>query len=1167
MAEFRGTASQEAAVRAKGSAVLVSAGAGSGKTRVLTERLMSYLTDPEQPADLDRFLIITFTRAAAGELRSRILEELSAALAADPGNARLRRQSALCRRAQIGTIHSFCASLLREYSHLTGLSPDFGILDEERAAAMQASALEKVLDAWYDRPEEHPDFLLLADTVGAGRDDRRLAELVLELYEKMQCHARPDQWAARQVGLLRAPAADAGDTPWGKEILEQAAERAAYWSGELERLFGRMRAEKKILDAYGPSLSETAAALRELQRCLALGWDRARACLPIPFPRLASLRNSPDAELSETVKSRRDACKKAMAALSDELYAASGTLLAEMALTAPAMCALLELTLSFERQFAADKRRASVVDYADLEHLAARLLTEEDGSPSALAEQVAGRYTEIMVDEYQDVSLVQDAIFRAVSRDGRNLFLVGDVKQSIYRFRLADPSIFMDKYLRFRDADQAQPGEPRRILLRENFRSRPEILEAANCVFRRCMTRRLGDVDYDGNAALRSGVPFEGAGCLPELLLLELPKAADDEEAPEKTALEAELAAREILRLVESGATVTDRFGTRPIGFGDVAILLRAANTTSGVYRRVLTQRGIPVASGQGGGYFQSVEISTAMSMLAVIDNPHQDIPLIAVLRSPVFGFSADELSAVRAAERNADFFTALQAAAEKGGKAADFLRRLNALRALAADLPVEELIWRLLGELDLLAVCSAMSDGEQRRANLMALAELSRRFESGGYRGLHRFVLWLRRMAERGEEPSVGGPGAGAVQILSVHKSKGLEFPVVFLCDTARRFNRQDSRETVLVHRELGLGPKVTDLQRRVEYPTLARSAIRLRLEREMLSEEMRLLYVAMTRAKERLYLTAAMKKPEETVDRLRRSLPITPQTLAECASPAEWLISAALADGETHLRLRLCGADIRTEPGEAAGTAEESADPWVAAELERRLGFRYPHAEAEELPSKLTATELKGRAAEDEDAQALMPRGHKEFRLPDFLRKDRPLTGAQRGTATHLVLQYMDLAAAGSLAQIEAEVERLRQRRVLSDAEAEAVDAGAIEKLFTSPLGRRMLAAPEREREFKFSLLCDASEFFGRAAGEQILLQGVVDCCLLEADGLVIIDYKTDAVRSDSEIAARSRWYAGQLRAYARAMSRIFGRPVKECVLYFLTPGRAVSLSEENL
>ena len=379
MAEFRPTPSQALAIEARGSAVLVSAGAGSGKTKVLTERLMQRLRDEEQPADLDSFLIITFTRAAAGELRGRIMEELSAALAADPGNRHLRRQSALCRRAQIGTIHSFCAALLREFSHLAGLSPDFKIADEDRADTMKAAALERTLESCYETPDAIPGFLALADTVGAGRDDSRLAALVLSLHSRMQCHAWPAQWAEEQVALLRAPVCDAGETPWGREILSRAAESAAYWSTEMERCLEAIQSQEKIAAAYTESFADTADALRELCRCLSLGWEKARGCLPIPFPGLKSLRNSPDPALSTRVKARRDACKKAMAELEKALEGSSDKLLRDMACTEPAMSALLRLVLRFDEEYARDKQRAGLVDYADLEHKTAQLLTDRDG--------------------------------------------------------------------------------------------------------------------------------------------------------------------------------------------------------------------------------------------------------------------------------------------------------------------------------------------------------------------------------------------------------------------------------------------------------------------------------------------------------------------------------------------------------------------------------------------------------------------------------------------------------------------------------------------------------------------------------------------------------------------------------------------------------------------
>ena len=1166
MAEFKATPSQAAAMESRGSTLLVSAGAGSGKTRVLTQRLLDRLTDSDAPIELDRFLINTFTRAAAGELKSRITEELNKALAAAPDSRRLRRQSALCRKAPIGTIHSFCAALLRENSAALSLSPDFKILDEERAQSMKASALEHVLEAWYEKADAHPGFLLLADTAGAGRDDRRLGALVLSLHGKMQSHARPALWASEQIELMERPFADAIETPWGREILEAAAAQADYWSREIDRLMAAVRQEEKLLAYYEQRLTPVGDGLRELRRCVPLGWDQAAAAArAISFPKFTNMGKNPDPALTAHIKARRDACKKSVEKLQEALDGDSATLLEELRQTAPAMRALLELCLAFDERYTRDKRRQSLLDYADLEHLAAEILTEPDGSPTALAREIAGRYDEIMVDEYQDVSPVQELIFRAVSREDSNRFLVGDVKQSIYRFRLADPGIFTDKYERFPLYTAAAPGEARKILLRENFRSRREIIDAVNGVFSRCMSRRLGDLDYDEQAALVFGADYyEGSVPAPELFLLSAEGDDDTDEAPDKTAAEAAFVAEKIRAMVDAGTPVQSKDGLRPMTYGDIAILMSAANSTGPVYRRVLSAHGVPVAAGQGLGFFRSPEITTAVSLLAVLDNPHQDIPLIAALRSPVFGFSADELSAVRGADRDRDFFTALCAAAETDEKCRAFRTRLEALRALAPDLSAEELVWELLDGFELLSVFSAMADGAQRRANLMELAALAQRFETSGYKGLHRFVLWLRRLAERGEEPAAG-PGGGAVQILTIHKSKGLEFPVVFLCDAARRFNKSELYDTVLVHPALGLGPKITDLDRRVEYPTLARQAIRRRLERELLSEQMRLLYVAMTRAKERLFITASYKSPEKTLEKQQKSLshPLPPELLAEQNSFADWLILAALDDGQTHLKLRL-ETSATAEDGEVPAAAKEDIDEDALGELRRNLSFRYPHAAAEGLPSKLTATELKGRTEADEESGQLLPkRGAGLFRAPDFTRKNRPLTGAQRGTATHLVLQYMDFAAGERMESVRGEIERLRQKRMLSDKEAEAVDAAAIVRLFASPLGQRMLRAEHREREFKFSLLCDAEDYFPGAAGEQVLLQGVVDCCMEEDGALTVIDYKTDAVRTEAEIAARADYYAGQLRSYAAALRRIFGKPVRECVLYFLSCGKEVVLS----
>ena len=752
MPEFAPTKDQRAAIEKRGSSILVSAGAGSGKTKVLTERLMRRMQDEEKPVDLDRFLVITYTRAAAGELRSRITQSLGEALARDPGNRRLRKQSALVPRAQIGTIHSFCTAFLREFAHMAGIGPDFGVLDEQRAAGMKATALERVLEEHYANADKYPGFLLLADTVGAGRDDRKLGELVLNLHSKMQSHARPGDWSERQRDILWEKAEDLSQTAWGKELMKNAAETVDYWVEEMEKVLSVIRSEPAIAKAWLEGYAQSTDEMRELRRCLELSWERSRACFPISFGG-GVLRKSPDKTLSDALKARRDACRRAMEKLAESFALPQEEMLADQQRSAPAMEALLELVNAFDDSFKAAKRRANLLDFSDLEHLCAQILIGEDGSPTELALQVRDRWEEILVDEFQDVNRVQDDLFNAISRDGKNLFMVGDVKQSIYRFRLADPTIFIEKYEKARLWEEAEQGEDMRILLRENFRSRREILDGANAVFSRCMSRSLGEVDYNEEAALLYGArDYVGSVPKPELLLLRLEQGDGDEDAPDKVALEAAMVGEQIRQLMREGTTVQGKEGPRPLEYGDIAVLLRATKDPGPIFRRVLTGMGIPVGFGQGDGFFQAEEISAVISLLAVLDNPHQDIPLIGVLRFPALGFDANELSAIRASAPEGDFFTALRAWSEKNEKGRRFLALLERLRRAAPDLRAADLIDLILEELDMLAVCSAMRDGEQRRARLMELSDLSERFEKTGYRGLHRFVLWLRRMAEKGQ-------------------------------------------------------------------------------------------------------------------------------------------------------------------------------------------------------------------------------------------------------------------------------------------------------------------------------------------------------------------------------------------------------------------------------
>ena len=1162
---FSFTESQRLAIESRGSALLVSAAAGSGKTRVLTERLLRRVVDPAEPLDIDRFLVITYTRAAAAELRARIMDALAAEAAARPGDVRIRRQQSLCCRAPIGTIHSFCAGLLREHSQVLGISPAFSVLDEDRAETMKRAVIARVLDRHYERIEEDADFRLLADTVGAGRDDRRLEKTLLELCEKLRSLPYPADWAeAQRASFALSGVTDAGETVWGRALLDDACDASAFRAEELERACAEIAdADEKLKKAYGAPFADAAALFRSLCRAADGGWDSVCAALRAPYPRLGRLINYDDAALQERLKDVWNESKKAFGTLTESFSSESAALLDDLRATAGAMDALLRLASEFERAYAAEKTRRAVLDYSDLEHLTLRLLVDKDtGAPTAAARELSGRYAEIMVDEYQDVNAVQELIFRAISRDGRNLFLVGDVKQSIYRFRLADPGLFLEKYTRYAPAAQAKPGEPRRILLQENFRSRRPILDAANLVFGSIMSRKLGELDYDENAALRFGArtldPAQDASV--EFHIID--PGGDEEETPAADELEARFVAQKILSLVRAGTTVTEDGAVRRCDWGDFVLLLRAPGSKGAVFHRVLAEAGIPVESAQGGGFFTSLEVAVTIDLLAVIDNPHADVPLISALRSPAFCFSADELSAVRAAAPDSDFYGALRAHAAAGGeKSADFLQKLERWRALAPETELAALVWTLCTETGLLAICAAMRDAETRRRNLMQLFEYARAFGESGYRGVYRFVQWLRRMSERGMEPERTAAGK-AVRIMSIHKSKGLEFPFVFLCDLSHRFNLTDIRACVLLHTKLGLGPKRVDPALGIEYPTLARRAIAARLTEETLSEEMRVLYVGMTRARERLYLSCVWKNAEEALEGIRRTLrqPQPPERLRGASSFAPWIAGAALSDPATLPITLHAASEIGAETAEtpAEPVTEAPTDAETLRALREKLDFVYPWAASADLPAKLTATELKDPGEADSDASPLLEEApvSPDFRRPDFTRAPA-LTAAERGTATHAFLQYVDLAQTGSLDALRAEAERLTAAGRLREAERDALDLKAVARLFASPLGQEMRASKDLRREFRFLLLCDAAEHAPSAApDDKILLQGVVDCFFLRDGGITIVDYKTDRVPA-AAVPARAGHYRGQMLAYAGALRRIFGLPVRKCVLWFLHTG----------
>ncbi len=1200
------TEEQKRIVDDRDGELLVSAAAGSGKTRVLVERLLDQVT--QEGVDLDRFLVITFTKAVAAELRTRIAQELSVRLAAEPQNRHLRRQAALVYRTQISTIHSFCTTFLREEGHRLDLNPDFRQCDEGEAQTLMLQVLEDVVERQYEGLSPDSSFGVLVDTLSAGRDDRRLLQIVLDVYGKIQSHPDPEGWLREQRSLWELEGiSNAGETVWGRSLLQEAARQGRENLRRLEQAAALAQQDELLSVNYGPSIQASAEATRAFCAAAEAGnWDGAYACLPISFPAAGhkSKRNvplSPEAEAAAQraglrMKALREAAKTALLKLTVWLDGDSEEELSALRECRPAVQGLMDLVRAFQEAYQREKARRGLVDFSDLEHFTVQLLWDrETGNPTGLAQTWSSRYAQVMVDEYQDTNQVQNAIFTAVSDGGRKLFQVGDVKQSIYRFRLADPTIFLDKYRRYPDGDQAEQGGPRRRILSRNFRSRPQVLLGCNDLFRNIMSEELGELDYTQDQALVPAGQFaEGEDYALELDLLDLSFLGEqaEEEREDRNRLEARWAARRIRALLERPLLVRDGDGERPLRPSDIMILMRSPNVVLPHYLRALSEEGIPWKADGGEDFFSTTEVNVAMALLEVVDNPRQDVPLIAALRSPVYGFSGDQLAMIRAECRDGDFYSALVQAAERGDESCRrFLEELAELRFGAGDRTCRQLIWHMYERTNLLGLFGAMDRGRERQENLLALYALAGELEEQGCRSLFQFLLRLERLQEMGarfSSPGAGREGEG-VTLLSIHRSKGLESPVVLVCGLSRKINLEDLKRPVLFHPRLGVGPKGLDRERMVEYPTLARQAVAQQLRRETLSEELRLLYVAMTRAKEKLILSVTLSKGMKNLEDLSReaAAPVPPAALLSRQSVGDWILLHALTRPEAQnlgVAERAAGlaedlgpawdlhwiTEAQLQPereprGRFVGRESTDVEPEEDGEsLVQTLTWRYPHQGAVSMPSKLTATQQKGRVQDQEAFQeaARAERTRREpLSRPDFVSQERGLTAAEQGTAIHLAMQYLPLEGDHSVLGIEAELDRLEQGGFLTPLQRRAIDPAAIGAFFASPLGERMLGAQEIHREFKFSVLVSADQYDPELAGEEILLQGVIDCWFAEQDGLTVLDFKSDRIRPGEE-PARAQLYRPQMEAYSQALERVTGRRVVRRVLWFFATGRPLEL-----
>ena len=1171
------TTEQQKAIDSRGGRLLVSAAAGSGKTAVLVQRVINLICDGDRPLDVDRLLVVTYTNAAAAEMRSKIASALLDRLAAEPGNVRLRRQLALLPSARIETVHAFCMGLVRDNFALCGVSPDFTLSDETEYALLKDAAMEDALENAY--AEGSPQFEALCAAFCEERGDRRLAEIVREIYEKLRSHPDPDGWLARAAAQGEAQPPE--ETDWGRYLMESARRSLAFAADNVEQTLRALQSEPDLLEKYSPVLTALLDFAGEARLALDRGWDEAvRALRGFVNPRLPAVRGGDEGAKAGVKRVKGDFADRVRHLSGKVLCAESADIARETRRAQPLIAGLCRLTRDFGERYAAEKKRRNLLDFSDLEHLALGLLTDGKGEKTPLACQLSAQLGELLVDEYQDTNEIQDRIFDAVAPQSGGVFQVGDVKQSIYRFRLAEPEIFVGKYQRYADFDGAEGGE-RRLPLNRNFRSRREVLEVCNFVFSRVMSRQFGDVDYGEGERLVYGAEYYQGSCPSELCVIDMAGAREDEESPEKAQAEARWVAGRIAGLLQT-QRVTEKDGsTRPARPGDVAVLLSSFRSKAPYYRQALESLRIPAAAGEG-GFFEAMEIEILLSFLRIIDNRRQDIPLISVLRSPLFFFSPDDLAEIRLCDREGAFCDALGKAARTREDARAFVALLDELCARAADLTVSELLQLIFARTGALGVFAALENGEDRRRNLRRLLDMAIAFEGRSARGVHAFLRFVDRRAEEGGDPPGAPASADAVQLVSIHKSKGLEYPIVFVPDLAKPFNMDDLKKPVLFHEKMGIGIKLRDEDTHAEYTTQQYRAVAALITAQQRAEELRKLYVAMTRAREKLVMTVALpdaaKKLEEWAALARSGGPIDPEALAGQTSAAMWVCAPLLTHPAAGaLRERCSGAFFTANDAESENlrvsvahytetpdaprverAAPEGKTQDYSRYLERR-GRQYAYADVSALPSKLTPTGAKRLvpdAGEIADAQ-----GRPQVRFYHSPQQGGADARA-RGTATHLFLCLADYARCRQEDGVRRELQRLLETRRMTRQQVGLVDLAAAERYLRGPLAERALRAGRMLREYEFGALFSPRELLGSGREEEsILMNGTIDLLLFEGDGLCIVDFKTDRVRAGQEAGASLR-HRMQLDIYASAAEKIFGLPVRERIVYYLATGCAFPL-----
>lgn len=1232
MMEPKWTDEQKKAIDTRGCSLLVAAAAGAGKTAVLVERIIRKIT--VENVDIDHLLVVTFTNAAASEMRERIGDAISKEIEKNPDSPRLQEQIALLARADITTIHSFCLEVIKNNFQLLDIDPSFRIADTTECVLLKQEALEELFDEKYEDENCSDSFLNLVDCYGGGKDDRELQDIVMRLYEFSRSMPWPEEWLNDMAEKFNVDDSfDFGSSPWAEVLMGSMQIEISGALNAAEKLKGMLKGFKGF-EGYLGRIDEDINSIRSINASFSSWDDLAKALSCVSFGNLPRCGKGADEEVKKNVQDiRKRFIKDRINIIKDAAASADPDRVKdELKKLYPSMHCLASLAVDFGKKYAAKKKEKNVVDFNDIEHYCIDILAQrkEDGNaaPSPVALKYREKFDEVLIDEYQDSNMVQELILSMVSKKDApspNLFMVGDVKQSIYRFRQAKPELFLEKYNTFGDE-----GRERRILLYKNFRSRKEVIDGVNYIFKSVMSEHIGELEYGDLEKLNPGAQYlefddtEGTcGGPVEINIIETKKqdesveeADDGEEASEKedneeddlsaTQLEARMAARRILELV-SGQNekfeVYDKLlnGYRKVDFKDIVILMRSVSIPAPIFMEELSACGIPVYADTGSGYFEVAEVETIMSLLQIIDNPMQDIPLLAVLRSPIASFTPDELISIRMEDGKKGFYEALKlTAGDEGnqvkGKARDFLSCLEKWRDKSQDMSISEFIWYLYNETGYYAYAGAMPGGIQRQANLKVLFERAKEYEETSYKGLFNFINFINKLkgssGDMGEAKTLG-ENENVVRIMSIHKSKGLEFPVVFVCCLGRKFNLKDLESPILFHHDLGFGPDFVDSKRRIQYPTIVKEALKSKMKLENYSEEMRILYVALTRAKEKLILTGTVSDFQKSSVKWSESLNCPGNKIPEYqilngSNFLDWICPALLkhegcqkirehagiAEAEDYSLIHdesmwdirfykrdgLAGRESG-DSSDAAAAVEFSGDGRYAGEINRRLGYKYPYILSSKLPAKISVTELKrmfGELIDDEYTQNIFV--PPLISKPAFLEKASSITPAEKGTIMHLVMQHTSIKKAPSEDDTKSLLNCMAAEEFITDEQKCAVDIKRIVSFFESPLGIRMLKSKSINREVPFYIEIDSREIYSSLpenySSEKIVLQGVIDCYFEEDDGIVLIDYKTDYVPDGGEKEIQEK-YKLQIEYYSKALEKLTGKNIKDKYIYLFYNG----------